>query len=263
MVKKILSGSYITLVLFLLYAPILLLFVYSFNMSREIGIWSPDWGFDLYVKLWNNSDLMETVVNTLVLALVAGFISTVLGTMGAIGIYYSNHRVNRTMNVLTKIPMINAEVVTAISIALICTMFAFGRTYASLLIGHVVLTIPFVVLSVIPKLKQMDNNLYEAVLDLGATPTKAIFLIVIPEILPGTGALSAAGIHPLGGSGTLQLFADDLRHRPHRRRHYRQRGDRRGLGDPADLEGIAETRPGAEPLPGRKPCARKGTDLRT
>ena len=185
MVKKILSGSYITLVLFLLYAPILLLFVYSFNMSREIGIWSPDWGFDLYVKLWNNSDLMETVVNTLVLALVAGFIATILGTIGAIGIYYSSRRVNKAMNELTKIPMINAEVVTAISIALICTMFGFGRSYTSLLIGHVVLTIPFVVLSVIPKLKQMDNNLYEAVLDLGATPTKAIFLIVIPEILPG------------------------------------------------------------------------------
>ena len=171
MVKKIIGGSYISIVLFLLYAPILLLFVYSFNMSREIGIWSSEWGFDLYYKLWSNSDLMQTVVNTIVLALVAGFISTVLGTMGAIGIFYSNRRVNKTMNVLTKIPIINAEVVTAISIALICTMFGFGRSYASLLIGHVVLTIPFVVLSVIPKLKQMDNNLYEAVLDLGATPT--------------------------------------------------------------------------------------------
>lgn len=185
MVKKILSGGYVFLILFLLYAPILLLVAYSFNMSREIGIWSSEWGFGLYKMLIKDQDVMTTVLNTLVLALVSSALSTILGTLGAIGMFYSSKKVNKTLNGLTQIPVINAEIVTAISIALICTMFAFGRTYASLLIGHIVLTIPFVVLSVTPRLKQMDNNLYEAALDLGATPFKALFTVVIPEIMPG------------------------------------------------------------------------------
>ena len=128
---------------------------------------------------------MTTVVNTLVLAFVSSIISTILGTMGAIGMFYSKKRVRDTMNTVTQIPVINAEIVTAISTALVCTMFAFGRTYVSLLIGHVILTFPFVVLNVTPKLKQMDKNLYEAALDLGATPTQALFKVIIPQVLPG------------------------------------------------------------------------------
>ena len=185
MVKKLFAGGYVFLVLLILYAPIMLLVAYSFNMSREIGIWSDEWGFSLYQELFSNADIMETVVNTFVLALVSSALSTILGTLGAIGMFYSKQRTRKILNGATQIPIINAEIVTAISIALVCTMFAFGRSYASLLIGHVVLTFPFVVLSVMPKLKQMDNNLYEAALDLGATPTKALFTVIVPEILPG------------------------------------------------------------------------------
>lgn len=185
MVKKLFSGGYVFLILMILYAPILLLVVYSFNMSREIGIWSNEWGFSLYKELFENADIMTTVVNTFVLAIVSSVLSTVLGTLGAIGMFYSKQKTRKILNGATQIPIINAEIVTAISIALVCTMFAFGRSYASLLIGHIVLTFPFVVLSVIPRLKQMDNNLYEAALDLGATPTKALFTVIIPEILPG------------------------------------------------------------------------------
>ena len=185
MVKKVLSGGYVFLVLMLLYAPILLLVAYSFNMSREIGIWSDEWGFSLYRELLQDEDIMQTVLNTVILALLSATISSILGTLGAIGMFYSKQRTRKVLNGITQIPIINAEIVTAISIALVCTMFAFGRSYASLLIGHVVLTFPFVVLSVMPKLNQMDNNLYEAALDLGATPRKALFTVIIPEILPG------------------------------------------------------------------------------
>ena len=185
MVKKILQKGYIWLVLAFLYAPILLLAVYSFNNSQVIGQWSDKWTLDLYKQLFSSEELMTTVVNTLILAFVSSILSTILGTMGAIGMYYSRKRVRNTMNTVTQIPVINAEIVTAISTALICTMFAFGRTYVSLLIGHVILTFPFVVLNVTPKLKQMDVNLYEAALDLGATPTQALFKVVIPQILPG------------------------------------------------------------------------------
>lgn len=185
MVKKILQRGYIWLILAFLYAPIILLVVYSFNNSQVIGQWSDEWTLDLYKRLFQSEELMTTTVNTLVLAFVSSIISTILGTMGAIGMFYSKKRVRNTLNTATQIPVINAEIVTAISTALVCTMFAFGRTYVSLLIGHVILTFPFVVLNVTPKLKQMDKNLYEAALDLGATPTQALFKVIIPQILPG------------------------------------------------------------------------------
>lgn len=185
MVKRLLKYSLITLVLLFLYAPIILLTVYSFNDSSTIGIWSDKWTFRLYRDLFNDSDLLRTVWNTLLLAFVSAIISTVLGTMGAIGMFYSKKKTYKTLSGVTNIPVINAEIVTAISIALICSLLAFGRTYASLLIGHVVLTFPFVVLNVLPKLKQMNPNVYEASLDLGASPTRALFTVIIPQILSG------------------------------------------------------------------------------
>lgn len=185
MVKKFIQRGYIWLVIAFLYAPIILLAVYSFNNVQIIGQGSAEWSFDLYKQLFSSEELMTTVANTLILAFVSSIISTILGTMGAIGMFYSKKRVRNTLNTVTQIPVINAEIVTAISTALVCTMFAFGRTYVSLLIGHVILTFPFVVLNVIPKLKQMDKNLYEAALDLGATPTQALFKVIIPQVLPG------------------------------------------------------------------------------
>ena len=185
MVKKIIKIAYIVLALAFIYAPIILLTIYSFNLSPSIGIWSKEWGFGLYKQLFTDDSIMQTVLNTVVLALLASVCSTILGTIGAIGTFYSKRRVKGALNALTQIPVINAEIVTAISIALVCTMFSFGRTYASLLIGHIVLCFPFVYLSVLPKLKQLDGNLYEAALDLGASPTKALFKVIIPEILPG------------------------------------------------------------------------------
>ena len=185
MVKKILKRAYLLIVVAILYAPIILLTVYSFNLSPSIGVWSEEWGFELYYQLFTDESLIQTVVNTIVLALLAAVLSTLLGTIGAIGTFYSRKRTQKALNSLTQIPVINAEIVTAVSIALVCTMFSFGRTYASLLIGHVVLCFPFVYLSVLPKLKQLDGNLYEAALDLGASPTKALFSVILPEILPG------------------------------------------------------------------------------
>lgn len=185
MVKKTLKGLYLFIIIAFLYAPIILLTVYSFNLSPSIGVWSKEWGFDLYLQLFTDESLKQTVINTVVLALLAAALSTVLGTIGAIGAFYSKKKARKALETTTQIPVINAEIVTAISIALVCTMFAFGRTYASLLIGHIVLCFPFVYLSVIPKLKQLDGNLYEAALDLGASPTKALFSVILPEILPG------------------------------------------------------------------------------
>ncbi len=185
MVKKILSSTYLWFILILLYAPVVLLVIYSFNASNEMGIWSDTWDFSLYKMLFTDEKILSAIKNTLLLAISASFISTILGTIGAIGMFYSKKRTFNILNTVTQIPIVNAEIVTAISMALACSIFLFPRTYASLLISHVVLTFPFVVTSVLPKLKQMDKNLYEAGLDLGASPFKALTSIIIPEILPG------------------------------------------------------------------------------
>ena len=182
--KKFISISTIVLALTFIYAPIILLFIYSFTESKVIGVWE-GFSLELYLELFTVEKLKNMIFNTLTLALLAAFISTVLGTLGAIGIYYNKKILGKFTKSASQIPVINAEIVTAISLTLLFTVISIGESYISLLIGHVVLCTPFVVLSVLPKLKQMDPSLYEAALDLGATPTQALFKVIIPEILPG------------------------------------------------------------------------------
>ena len=184
MVKKIASVAVCVAVLVFIYAPILLLVVYSFTDAKMIGQWK-GFSFGLYAQLFRDAEIMRILLNTVWLALAAAVLSTVLGTAGAIGIFYSRRRVSKPLQAVSQIPVINAEIVTAISLALLFSMVLLHRTYFSLLVGHMVLCTPFVVLSVLPKLKQMDPNTYEAALDLGASPTYALFRIVIPQIFSG------------------------------------------------------------------------------
>lgn len=184
MVKKILSVALCVAVLVFIYAPILLLVVYSFTDSRVIGRWE-GFSFDLYAELFRDAEIMQILFNTIWLALVAALLSTVLGTAGAIGIFYSRRRVAKPLQAVSQIPVINAEIVTAISLALLFSAAMLYRTYFSLIVGHMVLCTPFVVLSVLPKLRQMDPNTYEAALDLGASPAKALFNVVVPQIFSG------------------------------------------------------------------------------
>ncbi|MBQ3221218.1 MAG: ABC transporter permease [Clostridia bacterium] len=185
-VKSCLKWLFIGLVLLFIYAPILLLTVYSFNEAETISSWE---GFSLdHYKYFFNMDNqpLPIVLQTLALAVVVATLSTVLGTIGSIGIFYSKKRTSSLLNGINQIPVINAEVVTAISFAFLVVAINVPKsTYIPLVVGQMVLCTPFVVLSVIPKLKQMDNNLYEAALDLGATPTKALFSVILPQILPG------------------------------------------------------------------------------
>lgn len=185
MVKKFIQRGYIFLVLAFLYAPILLLVVYSFNESKEIGTWSSEWGLELYELLFSDDKILTAVYNTLILAFVSATLATILGTIGAIGSFYSKKKMQALLGGATQIPVISAEIVTAVSLAMIFVAFGFPRSWASLIISHVVICFPYVYLNVLPKLKQLNPNLYEAGLDLGATPTKALFSIILPEILPG------------------------------------------------------------------------------
>lgn len=184
--KSALKWFFIGLVLLFIYAPILLLTVYSFNQSETITRWEGfSWDHYQYFFDMDNQPL-PIVLQTICLALVVASLSTLLGTVGAIGLFYSKKRIGSTLSGVNQIPVINAEVVTAISLAFLFVALNIPKsTFIPLIVGQMVLCTPFVVLSIIPKLKQMDNNLYEAALDLGATPTRALFSVVIPQISPG------------------------------------------------------------------------------
>ncbi|MBO5737668.1 MAG: ABC transporter permease subunit, partial [Clostridia bacterium] len=186
-VKSILKWSFIGLILLFIYFPIIFLTINSFNESDIIqeGWKGFSWAHYQYFFDMDNEP-MRVVLQTILLAIVVATLSTILGTIGAIGIFYSKKRMNGILSAVNRIPVINAEVVTAISFALFVSFFSIDKsTYIPLVIGQMILCTPFVILSIIPKLRQMDNNLYEAALDLGATPTKALFSVVIPQILPG------------------------------------------------------------------------------
>ena len=185
-IKSILKWALVGLVLFFIYFPILFLTVNSFNQSDHIQNWT-GFGFDHYAYFFNfENEPIRIVGQTLLLAVTVALLSTILGTIGAIGIFYSKKKTSGALTAINRIPVINADVVTAISFALLVSFVGLDKsTYLPLLLGQMLLCTPFVVLSVIPKLRQMDNNLYEAALDLGASPTKALFSVIIPQILPG------------------------------------------------------------------------------
>ena len=190
MVKKILGLSYIWIILILMYLPILILIAFSFTEATNVGTWT-GWSWNLYPRLFQDAQIMTALGNTLILALSSALLSVFLGTLGAIGSFYSKKRWRKTIDMVTQIPIVNAEIVMALSLTV---MFVFLSTYVfraqllsfwTLLIGHVVLSLPFVYISVKPKLEQMDPSLYEAAIDLGATPRQALTKVILPETLPG------------------------------------------------------------------------------
>lgn len=187
--RKFFQVLYIALILLFIYAPIFALVVYSFVDTPIVSlnaIFELGFSGDLYVRLFNDAALMKIVWDTLLLALIVAIFATILGTLGAIGIFYSKGKFGKGVSAASRIPVINAEIVTAVALVLLFAfIFSESRSYFAMVIGHLVITTPFVVLSVMPKLKQMDANLYEAALDLGASPFRALISVVIPEILSG------------------------------------------------------------------------------
>ncbi len=186
MIKKILRSSWMILVLLFMYLPILILAVYSFTDTATIGT-SGNFSLDNYKTLFTSPELLNMIGGTFLLAVGSSVIATILGTMGAIGSFYSKKGMRNAVSIANQIPVVNADVVTGFSICvlLIVVLGVKKDTYIPLVAGHVVMSAPFVYLSVIPKLKQMNNNLYEAALDLGASPKQALFKVVIPQIVPG------------------------------------------------------------------------------
>lgn len=185
--KKILPVVWLIAVLVFIYVPILVLAVYSFTDATMVGTGISGFSFENYVNLFANEELRDMIFGTLALALISAAIATVLGTVGAVGSYYSKRLSKNLLHAANQIPVINADIVTGFSVCvLLIVLLGISKdSYVPLGIGHVVLCAPFVYLSVLPKLKQMDNNLYEAALDLGATPAQALFKVVLPQLIPG------------------------------------------------------------------------------
>ncbi|MCF0109724.1 MAG: ABC transporter permease [Erysipelotrichaceae bacterium] len=191
-VTKFIRNAYIWLIMAFFYLPILYVMVFSFNESKSLTNFT---GFSLkwYQKMFENRPIMEAIYYTVVIAVIATIVSTIFGTITAIGLSKSNRIVRDVVLQINDIPMMNPEIVTAIGFMLLFTSMHIEKGFVTLLLAHIVFCIPYVILSVMPKLRQLDDNIAEAALDLGATPFQALTKVIIPQIMPGvvSGALIA------------------------------------------------------------------------
>jgi len=190
-VKDRLSRLYLYLIFIFLYAPIIILMIYSFNESKY-RVWT-GFSFKWYIELFQDRQIMEALYNTLFVAVVASVLSTIIGTAAAIGIDgMKKWKKNAIMNV-TMLPVLNPDIVTGISLMLLFYIAKLPTGRLTLILAHMAFCIPYVILSVMPKLKQVNSSTFEAALDLGATPALATVKVTLPEIMPGiiTGLLMA------------------------------------------------------------------------
>ena len=190
---RFLRHSYTAIILGFLYLPIFILIVFSFNASKSRAVWE---GFTLrwYEELLESEAILDALSYTLSVAVISSLIATVIGTLAAFAIYREMRPFERKLSMnLTYVPLLNPDIVTGISLMLLFIFVGMKLGFASLLLSHVIFNVPYVILTVLPKLRQFDRNLYDAALDLGASPAYAFRRIVLPEILPGilTGALFA------------------------------------------------------------------------
>ena len=185
--KRFFAQTYLWLLLAMLYAPIVIIAIFSFTEAKVLGNWT---GFStkLYTSLFSGGvhhSLLSAIENTLIIAIVAAALSTLLGSVAAIGIHNLRGHKKIVMNTLNNIPMLNPDIITGISLFLLFVSLGITQGYATVILAHVAFCTPYVVLCIIPRLQQMNPDIYEAALDLGATPFQAMRKVIIPEIKPG------------------------------------------------------------------------------
>ncbi len=187
--KRFFAQAYIWLLLIVLYAPIVFIAVFSFTESKVLGNWT---GFStkLYANLFTGNmegtgSLMSAIQNTLIIALIAATAATLLGTIAAIGIHNMRGRGKQAITFMNNIPMLNPDIITGVSLFLLFVFLHISQGYLTVVLAHITFCTPYVVLNVLPKLTQMNPNVYEAALDLGATPFQALRKVLIPLLKPG------------------------------------------------------------------------------
>ena len=187
--KKFFARLYLWVLLIILYAPLVFIAIFSFTESKVLGSWE---GFSTHLyrnlltgQMQGNASLLAAVENTVLIALIAAAFSTLLGTVAAIGIHNLKGRKKKVVSFLNNIPMINPDIITGVSLFLLFVFLHFSQGYVTVILAHITFCTPYVVLSVLPKLQQMNPNIYEAALDLGATPSQALWKVLVPELRPG------------------------------------------------------------------------------
>lgn len=190
--SKWLSKCYVWLIMAFLYAPIIVMIVFSFNSSKSRSHWA-GFSWKWYEKLLHNDAILSALFTTLVVALISSIVATLLGTAAALGIQAMKRRSRTVVMNATYLPVINPEIVMGVSLMLLFVLFKVNFGVLTLIIAHITFNLPYVILSVLPKLRQLDYYTYEAALDLGCTPMQAFFKVMLPEIMPGivTGFLMA------------------------------------------------------------------------
>lgn len=192
MVRKIVEKIYTYSIFLFLYAPIIILIIFSFNNAKSRGVWG-GFTFKWYIELFKDREILKALYNTILIATVSTFFSTIIGTFAAIGISEIPGFRKKVLLNLNYLPVLNPDIVTAVSLMALFRFLRLDFGMITMLLSHIVFCIPYVILSVLPKLKQMNKHLAEAAMDLGATPFYALRKVVLPEIMPGivTGALIA------------------------------------------------------------------------
>ena len=185
--RKILAKSYLWLLLLVLYTPIAIIAIFSFTETKVLGNWT-GFSLNLYKNMFvgeSSGPMLSAIKNTLLIAIIAATVSTLLGSLSAIGIYNLKNRQRKAITFLNNIPMINPDIITGISLFLLFVWLGVSQGYITVILAHITFCTPYVVLSVMPRLTGMNQNIYEAALDLGATPFQALRKVIIPEIRPG------------------------------------------------------------------------------
>lgn len=185
--KKLLARAYIYLLLIILYAPIVIIAIFSFTEAKVLGNWT-GFSLNLYSNLFNggvSSSLIRAIINTFTIGILAAIISTALGSLAAIGIFNMRGKMRKAITFLNDVPMLNPDIITGVSLFILFVALGITQGYVTVVLAHVAFCTPYVVLSVMPKLRQMNPNTYEAALDLGATPAQALRKVILPQIRPG------------------------------------------------------------------------------
>ncbi len=181
--QKALCYTFLALVLLGMYIPIIILVIYSFTEAKSIGVWT-GFSFELYKELFTDSEIMGAILNSVILALVSATLATFLGTLAAIGIYHMRKTPRRILENVNRITMVNADIVTAVAFMLFFIAVRFiPDGWATLIISHTMVCTPYVVMSVMPRLTQLNPNLYEAGQDLGASPIRVLFTVLLPQLI--------------------------------------------------------------------------------
>ncbi|NLM76835.1 MAG: ABC transporter permease [Ruminococcaceae bacterium] len=184
MIRRLPGRLYMTLIFLFLYAPVFVLIIFSFNAAKSRAVWG---GFTLewYRKLFENRDIMNALRVTLTVAFISAIVATLIATITCLGLDAMKRRWRQAIMTITYIPNVSPDLVTGISLMLLFFFVRIQTGFATLLLAHIAFNIPYAILSISPKLRQLDRNLFEAALDLGCKPAQAIWRVILPEIMPG------------------------------------------------------------------------------